>query len=221
VREGAEGSGRDLVGAGDDLVNERRSDMRFRISIAGLLFLILFLAVAFASLHEATDAWAKAMFTLAIALYGVVLLGLLFRRGVERATWTGSFLFGAGYLGLCYGPGCHTLVMPRLLTTALIDDRYQDMDYSPKQVDEKVWAETESGQFLEGRVFDISAGPGNRYHIETVLGTTARYGATKLRAISLDAYRQLCHADLSLLLAFIGGIVARSFATRDDRTLSR
>jgi hypothetical protein len=35
--------------------------------------------------------------------------------------------------------------------------------------------------------------------------------------ISQDAYRQLLHADLSLGLAFLGGLIARSFAARNVR----
>jgi hypothetical protein len=67
---------------------------------------VFFVVVAFASLQEATVLWAKAMFTLAIAVFGVALLGLLFRRRIERATWSGYFFFGAGYLTLYFGPGC-------------------------------------------------------------------------------------------------------------------
>jgi hypothetical protein len=190
--------------------------MPFRISIAGLLVLILFVAVVFASLHEATDPWAKAMLTLAIAAFGVALLGLLFRRGVQRATWTGFFVFGAGYLALCCGPWCDTHIMPRLLTTTPIDDDYLRMDYAPKRIGERVWASSGPGDpFTEGEVFDISAGPGKQFHIATVRGTTARYGPTQLRAISLEAYRLLCHSDWSLLFAVIGAGIARYLAVRD------
>jgi hypothetical protein len=190
--------------------------MPFRISIAGLLGLIFFIAVAFASLHEATDPWAKAMLSLAIAAFGVALLGLLFRRGVHRATWTGFFVFGAGYLTLCCGPWCDTHIMPRLVTTIPIDDDYLRMDYAPRRIGEKVWASSGPGDpFVEGEVFDISTGPVRQFHVATVLRTTARYGPRQLRAISLDAYRQLCHADWSLLFALIGGIIARTFASRD------
>jgi hypothetical protein len=189
--------------------------MRFRISIAGLLVLILFLAVVFASLREATDLWAKAMLSLAIAVYGVALLGMLFRR----ATGTGAFVLGAGYLALCVGPWCHTEIMPRLLTTAVIDDLYLKMDYTPRWVGERVWAaRMPDDDFVAGRVFQISTGPVHQFHVESVHGTTARYGATQLRAIGLDAYRQLCHADLSLLFAFIGAMIARRFAAREEST---
>lgn len=188
---------------------------RLRLSIAGLMAVVLLVAVVLASLQEATDLWAKAMFTVAIASSGVALLGMLFRRGIERATWSGRFISGAGYLTLCFGPGCDTQIMPRLLSTALIDDHYLTMEYSPTQVGERVWASKADGEeFAEGLVFYI----GIDFEIEMVHGnrTTAHYGPTRIRAISQDAYRQLVHADLSLGLAFIGGMIARRFAARSD-----
>src|SRR5262249_39008411 len=105
-----------------------------RISVAGLMIVILLVAVALASLHEPTDLGARAMLSLAVAAGGVALLGTLSRRGVRRATWAGFFVFGAGYLTLCFAPGLESHVMPRLSTTALIDDRYRAMDYSPRRV---------------------------------------------------------------------------------------
>src|SRR5947209_608989 len=120
--------------------------MPIRFSIAGLMAGVLFVAVSIASLREATELWARTMFTLAIAACGVALLGLLFRRGISRAGWTGFFVFGAGYLTLGFAPGCDTHIMPRLVTTALIDDRYMKLDYSPSQVGERVWAADRIGE---------------------------------------------------------------------------
>jgi hypothetical protein len=189
---------------------------RPRLSIAGLMTVVLFVAVVLASLEEATELWAKAMFTVAIAASGVALLGMLFRRGIERATWSGRFILGAGYLALCFGSGCDTQIMPRLLSTALIDGRYFTMEYSPTLVGERVWVSKKDGdEFAEGQAFGMA---GTEFYIEMIHGnrTTASYSPTRIRAISQDTFRQLVHADLSLGLAFIGGMIARRFVARNE-----
>jgi hypothetical protein len=188
--------------------------MRPRFSILGLMAVVLLAAVALASLREPTEAWAQAMFSLAVLASGVALLGLLLRRGVRRATSLGFLVFGTGYLTLCFGPGLDSQVSPRLLTSALIDAVYSKMEYAPGQVGERVWVQWRtdqiSEQFIEGRVFETRTGPTGDFRVATA-STTSSYVAAKLRPISPDSFRQLCHADLSLLFGLVGAAIARLF----------
>src|SRR5689334_4387934 len=143
--------------------------MRPRFSVAALMAFVLFVAVALASLREPRPVWAAAMFSTAVAACGVALLGTVVRRGARRAAWAGSFVFGAGYLTLCFGPGLDTRVMPRLLTTALIDDYYLGMVYAPGRVGEVVWVQRAVDQiheeFAEGRVFMRRSGPAGPFDV--------------------------------------------------------
>jgi hypothetical protein len=187
---------------------------RYRVSIAGLMAFVLFAALAFASLHEATDQWARGMFTLAVAACGVALLGTLFRRGAARAPWAGFLIFGAGYLTLTTGPWLGDLIGPRLLTTDLFDDLYRRLAYAPRATGEFVLAQdSNSGTFHGGTVTRIDPiTPRTSYEVTTGSGPAWYYDA-HLRRISLDEYRQLGHSVLSLLFAFVGAGIAWWFAT--------
>ncbi len=190
---------------------------RLRVSISALMALIALIAVVLASLHEANEYWADAMFTLALGLFGVALLGAIFDCGDRRTTWAGFFVFGAGYLGLCYVPGFDTHVMPRLLTTKLVDDCYEGMLHVPTANGEKVWVILFSNQIqhevVEGRVFRFESPDDITFDVMTAQ-TTSTYKAMQLRALSLEAFRQLAHAGLSLSLACVGAVIARGFAAR-------
>jgi hypothetical protein len=199
--------------------------MKLRISLSALMAFILIVALVLASLRSPTDLLAKVVFTLAIAAFGVALLGMLLSRGALRATWVGLFVFGAGYLALCFGPFCDTHINPRLVTTAVIEDRYRRSEYIPKRVGEKVWVfneENVKGGDV-GRVVNVPPSPDGE-PVKTVkwdyinIANDRNSGVfpcspTRLRTLSPDAYRQLCQSDLSLLFGFIGALIGRSFAS--------
>jgi hypothetical protein len=70
----------------------------FRFSIAGLLGVVLYVAVVVAALRAATYAWDRAVFGLTlVALLMAVLLAV--HRIGRRAFWLGFALFGWAYLG--------------------------------------------------------------------------------------------------------------------------
>jgi WD40 repeat protein len=86
---------------------------RFRFSIATLLLIVLFVAVAVAALRGATDLWDSGTFGLTLlALLTAVLLGV-HRTGDRRAFWVGFALFGWAYLVASTVPSIET----RLPTT--------------------------------------------------------------------------------------------------------
>src|SRR4051812_28823571 len=116
-----------------------------RISIAGLMALIALLGVTFSALHAVTEFWASAMLTLALAASAVALLGRLSARGTDKVTWTGYLIFGTGYLAICVGPWCDEHVMPNLVTTPFIDERYSKLEYTPRHAGERVWTTDRTG----------------------------------------------------------------------------
>src|SRR5258708_36614221 len=86
---------------------------RLRFSIASLLILVLFVAVAIAALREATHMWDSGVFSLALGVLLVSALLALHRTERGRAFWLGFALFGWTYLGASVVPQ----VEPRLIST--------------------------------------------------------------------------------------------------------
>lgn len=184
-----------------------------RGSIAGLMAMVAFSGVGFAALHASTGWWAKAMLSLSIATYSVALLGGLFARRPGRTGWAGFFVFGAGYLALCLGPWSEDRIMPRLLTTAIIDDHYQQMDHVPRYVGERVWVEDRPGSGHEpgwvfGELDDTPAG----FNVSVDRGGTSRFPSSQIRVISREDYRLLCHCVVGFPCAFAGAMLALFFS---------
>ena len=71
---------------------------RTRLSVAGLIGVVLIAALGLAAIRNASELWAAAVVTLAAMLLGVGVLGCIFRRGEKRAFWVGFTLFGVGSL---------------------------------------------------------------------------------------------------------------------------
>lgn len=91
---------------------------RFRVSIAGLMVVVLFVAVGVAALREATEVWSGVLFALTVAAMAFAGLRAAYREGTKRAFWAGFALFGSIYLALAFAPGAEN--RPPLITgTAL------------------------------------------------------------------------------------------------------
>jgi hypothetical protein len=73
-----------------------------RLSIAGLMALILFAAVAFASLKHPSSLLASALFTADAIVMCVAVMGAAFHPGHRRRPWAGFALFGGVYLGSAF-----------------------------------------------------------------------------------------------------------------------
>jgi hypothetical protein len=90
--------------------------IRFRVSLAVLMLLVGFAAVAFAALRHPTETWAGVLLLAMLGMLAVAVLGVISREGSRRAWWLGFVLFGSGYLALAFAPWTR----PRLPTTALL-----------------------------------------------------------------------------------------------------
>jgi hypothetical protein len=132
-------------------------------------------------------------------------------RGERRAAWVGALMFGGGYLVLCFAPGFDRSVMPRLLSTLMSDRHFDAMSYAPSALNESVWVvEREPDREFVGRVFGFRQGTTGT---AVAWGNGTRwFGPGSLRRLSRDAFRQLCHADLSLILAALGAFLGRLLA---------
>jgi hypothetical protein len=111
---------------------------RFRFSIASLLGLVLFVAVAFAALREANDLWDSGLFTLAVSLLLASVLLAVHRTDRKRAFWLGFALAGGSYLVASLIPP----VESRLLTTKMLS--YLDTKMADRVI-AMTWAVATSG----------------------------------------------------------------------------
>ncbi len=72
--------------------------IRPRITIAGLMVIVLYVALGFAALTNANYFWADATYTLAIISIATALLGTIVRKGTARVPWIGYAVFGWTYV---------------------------------------------------------------------------------------------------------------------------
>jgi hypothetical protein len=104
---------------------------RFRYSIASLLGLVLFVAVAFAALRQADELWDSAIFSLTVGLLLISVLLAVHRTGRSRAFWLGFAVVGWAYLIVSLIPP----VESRLVTKkglSYLDSKIPGRDASPK-----------------------------------------------------------------------------------------
>ncbi|MHB1560757.1 MAG: hypothetical protein ACYC61_25160, partial [Isosphaeraceae bacterium] len=92
-----------------------------RLSIIGMMRLVILAAVGLTALRGANKVWAGVMLTLALGMTGIALLGAIFRHGRARAWWVGFSLFCGGYLVPAIGPWFRTEIRPVLVTTQLLE----------------------------------------------------------------------------------------------------
>jgi hypothetical protein len=85
---------------------------KIRISIAGLMGVVLVAALGFAALRNSSESWAGLilMLTGGILMLGVV--GSVCRGPRERAWWLGFTLFGVGYLALVHAMAFYGTPLP-------------------------------------------------------------------------------------------------------------
>src|SRR5262245_44875802 len=69
-----------------------------RFSIASLLILVLFVAISFAGLRAADDAWDSGILAATLMILLIAVLLAVHRTGERRAFWLGFALFGWAYL---------------------------------------------------------------------------------------------------------------------------
>src|SRR4051794_13913299 len=102
---------------------------RPRISLAGLMALVLFAGVGIAGLRNASETWAGVTVLFTLGLLAASLLGIIYRTAGRRAWWVGFALFGSGYFALAFLPG----VRPNLPTTALLAYAHSKLITAPGQ----------------------------------------------------------------------------------------
>ena len=86
---------------------------RIRFNIASLLVVVLFVAVGFAGLREASEIWESGLFSLTLVVLLISILLAIHRTETRRAFWLGFAIFGWIYVALTLVPSIES----RMITT--------------------------------------------------------------------------------------------------------
>ena len=89
-----------------------------RLSIAGLMTIVLIFALGLVALRSESATWAGGVYLLTFAVLLLGIVGAVCRTGSERAWWLGFALFGIGYFRPAWFLGFRVLSLP---TTAFLD----------------------------------------------------------------------------------------------------
>jgi hypothetical protein len=95
-----------------------------RFSLAGLLRAVAACGFAMACLLYASAPWAAGLYSVALGLLVLALIGVANRAGARRAFWAGFAIAGWAYLLIATGPWFHDSIARRLATTRLLDAAY-------------------------------------------------------------------------------------------------
>lgn len=99
---------------------------RFRISIAGLMAVVLIVSIGVAALRSATEEWAGLVTLVTLGALASAVLGVIYRRGGRRAYWLGFTLFGRGYMLWASGFWWSEAdPRPKMFTTMFLERTYR------------------------------------------------------------------------------------------------
>jgi hypothetical protein len=220
---------------------------RLHFSIANLLAVIGILGVAMAALRNPSYLWANVTFSIAFGSLIVAVLSAIYAQGPRRAYWLGFSLCGAAYFAVCWMPGLHESVCPRLVSEAVFDLLYPLVaPPEPPAVQPMITARM-GGQGMGQMMGQMQAQmgmmrmmTGQARGMMGVGGGTAPaspsvdsrweawnapdrtigvgYQIGSVSLVSSDTFRQIGHSIVTLLLAMLGGAFARG---RCERMASR
>jgi hypothetical protein len=191
---------------------------KLRFNIAGLLVVILVLGVGFAALRESSDLWESGLFTAMIGILLVSVLLAIYRKGLTRAFWLGFALFGWSYLVLAVVPAINArLITTKVLAyldsvmelrgTSAVGVLYSDAWSQNRQVQSAVfgWRSQQRVANGQGQEWIVDASPGQL--VVAFRGSSANF-------------IRIGHSLLALLIAWLGGLLARGLFQRSARAES-
>jgi hypothetical protein len=183
----------------------------FRFTIANLLGFVLFIAVGFAALRQATALWDSAVFSSTLVVLSLSVLLAVHRAGCRRAYWLGFALFGWIYLGASLIPPIES----RLLTTAALVQIGAKVPGLEDPVALTLNMTVANGLSTGSPTFAFSPNGSNRIMGQPLWIWDAATGqlvaGTGGTAV---AFLRIGHALVALVLAYLGGHLSRWLFTR-------
>jgi hypothetical protein len=209
--------------------------MRARqFSISSLVVVIAVLGVAFAALRRPSYLWANVTFSLALAALLVAVLNAILGQAARRAYWLGFALCGGAYFLISAMPGLRETVCPRLASEPLFDLLYPHVAPQPPsppttQASQVFLLTNGSGNLQNYTTWTTPiygtptpASPPTQALVfpqplasnwaawtepDRTNGVGYRLGTVSL--VSSEAYRQIGHSMMTLLVGVLGAVYAR------------
>lgn len=167
---------------------------RWRFSIAGMMAVVVLLALGLAALRSPSSLSAGIAFLSVGAILLAAILGAVYHRGRRQAFWLGFALFGWSYFVLSLLPLDRNEVSPFLPTTRLLDEVHRRV-----------------------RPFPESVNPLTKVYFEDT-GDLENINQKEWFVLEWIYFRRLGQYLLALLAACLGGITGIVFhATRGQR----
>jgi hypothetical protein len=179
---------------------------RIRFSIASLLGLVVFVAIAAAAVRAASDLWDSSLFSATLGVLLTAVLLAVHRTERKRAYWLGFALAGSTYLGASLIPSIGSrLITTRCLTyisswrTSQSPGWVYDINVSGPMTSAEKAASRRSAVKLY-RIVDPQ-----RTYVQALIG---------LSVGSTENFLGISHSLIALSLAFLGGHVSRYIYVR-------
>ena len=169
-----------------------------RFSIAGLMGAVLVAAIGLAALRNASETWAGVMLLLTCGVLALAVVGVVCRAGSERAWWLGFALFGWGYLALAFW-SWHDASAPELPTLAWLEMLSTKVGLTPEG-------------FGQGSGMGGMGGGMRSVPILALCASRGGFGGAAVPAAGAatdGSYAQIGHCLWALLLAIVGGFLAK------------
>ena len=114
----------------------------FRVSIAGVMGIVVIAAVGLMGLREGTPIWASLTFGLTLLFLLGASLNAALRKPIDRAGWLGfAAMFGWVYLLLNFGPWAK-LELPPMPNAWLVDESLARLHPEPEYEPNDTWQTT-------------------------------------------------------------------------------
>jgi hypothetical protein len=182
---------------------------RLRFTIANLLGVVLFVAVAVAALRAASEAWDGAVLGLTLLALLVAVLLAVHRADRRRAFWLGFALFGWAYLvAALVSP-----VEPRLPTTKAL--AYLDSKAAVRVKTFTISVALNNASGANGaNGANIALLPSGSTLVTSRQGAVRRWNVTSGRLLAgtggtSEDFVRIGHSVLAVVLAFLGGHLSR------------
>lgn len=216
----------------------------YRVTIAGLLSMVVVAALGLTALRFPSWLWANLFFTVAIVTLSAATLTAIEQRGARRSFWRGFAICGWCYFLLTSAPVLSSHLGFKLVTTTFLDLLYPRIAPAPVGAS---WGPA-VGVFM-----DVSLAPGgspgsrsnpvalswaaptapgavswgmptatadNRWSAWSAPDRTMTAWGTAIPTgpvTSPEAFRQIGHSMFCLLFAMFGGLYARRLRARDEQ----
>jgi len=187
---------------------------RIRTSIAGLMAAVFFIALAIASLLNASPLWASCLFMFAVVLMSAAILGAIAGRQKTRMTWAGVAIFGWVYLGIVFGPlknGNGTTIPA--LPTMLVYEYVLRERVIPKST--SAHNKVVSLNLIESDILSAynSIVSMKLTGAESLLDKVSNTTTQRVLGVMEDL-RRVVHSLGSIVFAFLGGLLGKLFYSR-------